>query len=138
MLARYILAWGVVFGLVALLVPACAASIDSAAPEEARTAEAQQKDEAPIDVTKRFMCKGLDIVECMIRCADQGTACKPRRKHPYKAAAGYGDLYACRTEAPRSCDYRYANGGRCSSTRSPTSLYATIAAVRSSVLRRRR
>jgi len=111
---RHFVAWGFLLGLVALLVPACAVTVDNAESEaEEATAQVWQKIEAPIDVTARFMCKGLDAVECMIRCADQGTACKPRQKHPKKAGAGDGDLYACRTSPPRSCDYRYANGDRC-------------------------
>ena len=110
--ARYIGAWGFVVGLVALLAPACTAAMDSTAPENARTAEVQEAD-APIDLTKRFVCKGLDIVDCMMRCGQEGTACTPRRKHPHNAAAGDGDLYACRTSWPKSCDYRFANGDRC-------------------------
>ena len=111
---RYIAVWVPVFGLLALLAPACVATMDSAEPEEdERAAEARQKDDAPIDVTARFMCKGLDVVECMIKCAQKGTACTPRQKHPKNAAAGNGDLFACRTSPPRSCEYRYANGDRC-------------------------
>jgi hypothetical protein len=112
--ARHFIAWGFVLGLLELILPACAVSVDSAArDEDEATADAQQEDEAPIDVTARFLCKGLDVVECMIRCADQGTPCRARRKHPKNTAAGGGDLYACRTSAPRSCDYQYANGDRC-------------------------
>jgi hypothetical protein len=119
MLTRYFITWGFVLGLMVLFAPACVARVDSAEPEEETTAEASQKDDAPIDVTARFTCERLDVVECMIRCADQGTACRPRRKHPKKAAAGDGDLYACRTSPPRSCDYRYANGDRCFFYKSP-------------------
>jgi hypothetical protein len=49
----------------------------------------------------------------MIKCAEEGTACRPRREHPHNPSAGKGDLYACRTSSQRSCDYRYANGDRC-------------------------
>jgi hypothetical protein len=110
--ARHFIAWGFVLGLVAFLVPACAATVDSAASEEA-TSEAQQEDEAPIDLTKRIICTGRDVVECMIMCAQEGTPCTAQRKHPKNAALGKGDLYACRTAYPRSCDYRYTNGDRC-------------------------
>jgi hypothetical protein len=82
--------------------------------EEERTSEAHQStDEAPIDITKRFMCTGLNVVDCMMRCAIEGTPCTPRRAHPHNPSIGSGDLYACRTDDPRSCDYRYSNGDRC-------------------------
>lgn len=112
---RYIAVWVPVFSLLAVLAPACAATVDSTEPEEEeRSAETHQSaDEAPIDITKRFMCKRLDVVDCMIRCAIEGTACTPRRKHPKNDSIGSGDLYACRTDSPKSCDYRYANGDRC-------------------------
>lgn len=104
-----------VFGLLALLVPACAATVGRPELEEEEpTAETHQgANEAPIDITKRFMCTRLDVVDCMIRCAIEGTACTPRHKHPYNPSSGSGDLYACRTDDPRSCDYRYSNGDRC-------------------------
>ena len=104
---RHFVAWGFLLGLGALFIPACAVAVDNAESEaEEVTMQVQKKDEAPIDVTARFMCKGLNVVECMIRCADQGTACKPTQKHPKKPGAGYGDLYACRTSAPRSSSRR--------------------------------
>ncbi len=111
--ARYIAAWVPVLGLLALLAPACVVTVDSAAPEEVLAETQQSAVEDPIDVTARFMCTGLDVVECMIKCADAGTPCRPRREHPKNDAAGKGDLYACRTSYPRSCDYQYSNGDRC-------------------------
>lgn len=112
--ARHFIAWGFVFGLVPLLVSACAATVDGAEPEQEISAETQQSIvEDPIDVTARFMCKGLDVVECMIECGKAGTPCTPQIKHPKDASLGRGDLYACRTSYPRSCDYRYSNGDRC-------------------------
>jgi hypothetical protein len=51
--ARYFVAWGFVFGLVALLASACVATVDSTAPEEdiGTDAEAQE-------AFKFVVCKG--------------------------------------------------------------------------------
>lgn len=111
--ARRFVAWGFVLGLIALLVPACAVTVDSADTEQEVTAETQQSAvEDPIDVSARLICERLDVVECMIECGKAGTPCRARREHPKNDAAGEGDLYACRTSYPRSCDYRYSNGDR--------------------------
>lgn len=40
-------------------------------------------------------------------------ACFTRVEHPNKPDVGIGDLYACRTTTPRSCDYKLANGETC-------------------------
>lgn len=107
--ARHLVTAALLLGMLTIVAPACVV-----APEEDIADDTEAlADSDPIDVTARFMCKGLNVVECMIRCADQGTACRPQRQHPHNASAGKGDLYACRTSAPRSCDYLYSNGDRC-------------------------
>jgi hypothetical protein len=59
-------------------------------------------------------CKGLDVVDCMMKCAEAGAACTPRRKHPNKPEAGPGDLYRCKNGYPtHTCSYLYSNGDEC-------------------------
>jgi len=114
--ARHLVTAALLLGLVSILASACIV-----APQEDIAADAEAlADSDPVDVTARFMCKGLGVVECMIQCAQQGTPCRPRREHPHNASAGKGDLYACRTSAPRSCDYLYSNGDRCFFFTDPT------------------
>ena len=56
----------------------------------------------------------LDPVECMIRCGQVGTACRPSREHPLKPDGGYGDLFSCKNGWPTSqCSYIYPNGDTC-------------------------
>jgi hypothetical protein len=61
-------------------------------------------------------CKGLglDVVECMIRCAEAGIPCTPRLAHPRKVDAGEGDLFRCgQLGSRKSCTYSYSNGDAC-------------------------
>jgi hypothetical protein len=59
-------------------------------------------------------CKGLNAVDCMIKCAQSGVACTGKEKHPYMPNVGYGDLYMCKTGWPTStCSYYYSNGDEC-------------------------
>ena len=118
--AHHFVASGFALGMLALLVPACAASVDTVPEESEKIAStADAVNEPPIDVTARIVCKGLNVVQCMIRCSDAGTACFKQRIHPHNPAVGNGDLFACRTSTPRSCDYRYPNGDLCYFFKSP-------------------
>jgi hypothetical protein len=59
-------------------------------------------------------CRGLDVVECMIKCAQEGAPCTPRERHPYKAEGGWGDLYMCKNGVPSQvCSYYYSSGDEC-------------------------
>ncbi len=111
--ARHVVAGGFTLGTLALLVPACA-TLEETIPGEDEIASATDAiDEPPIDVTARIVCKGLGAVACMIKCSYAGTACFKQRIHPHNPAVGNGNLFACRTSTPRSCDYRYPNGDLC-------------------------
>jgi hypothetical protein len=71
--------------------------------------------EAPEALTA-INCKlrGLDVVECMIQCAQAGFPCTPKLRHPRKVDAGYGDLIGCGEALSRkTCVYEYTNGDRC-------------------------
>ena len=63
---------------------------------------------------KIISCKGLDVVDCMIRCGEAGIPCRPQLRHPYKSEAGNGDLYRCAEWGGKnSCSYHYENGDSC-------------------------
>ena len=58
--------------------------------------------------------RGLDVVECMIQCAQAGYPCTPQLRHPKKVDGGVGDLMGCGDLLSRkTCIYDYANGDRC-------------------------
>lgn len=71
-----------------------------------------REDPEPLDTV--INCKGLNNVDCMMRCGQAGVACSPVLKHPYKEAGGKGDLYMCKTGFPtKTCSYYYTNGDEC-------------------------
>lgn len=110
---HHVLVGSLALGALAVLGPACSATTDDPVSPEDVTEDAEAIDYPdPIDVTARIVCKRPGI-DCMMVCANAGTSCAGRRPHPKSPGVGSGDLYACRTSAPLSCDYRYANGDRC-------------------------
>ncbi len=68
--------------------------------------------DGPIEPAKRIICSG-GAEACVKQCHYASIACFTRVEHPSKPDVGIGDLYACRTATPRSCDYRFANGETC-------------------------
>ncbi len=104
---RYLVALTIAAIPLSLLVPACVVPADDVESVE----QVAEVDDAS---SSRFDCRGLNPVDCMMRCAQMGTACRAARPHPTNGAVGSGDLFACRTALLKSCDYRYSNGDRCS------------------------
>lgn len=59
-------------------------------------------------------CKGMNNVDCMMKCAMIGVSCVPIQRHPRKANVPPGELFACKNGTPTSvCSYRYTNGDVC-------------------------
>ena len=68
--------------------------------------------QAPADTW--INCRGMNPVDCMMKCGQAGAACTPIRKHPNKPEAGIGELYMCKNGGLTStCSYHYANGDEC-------------------------
>ena len=105
---RHIAVWVPIFGLLALLAPACAATADSAEPEE----DIDSATEAQ-GAFKLIDCKGVNHFGCMARCAKAGVTCGPAASHPHKPNVGLGYLFTCETEGRRACGFRYPNGDVC-------------------------
>lgn len=97
-------------GALAILVPACVGTVDGLDPSAEENAVSQEGlRDGPIEPAKRIICSGGAD-----QCHYAGVACFTRVEHPNKPDVGIGDLHACRTTTPRSCDYRF---GACPGTR---------------------
>ena len=71
-------------------------------------------EECPTPADAWLNCRGLNALDCMVKCAEAGVSCAARRPHPYKPEAGLGDLYMCKNGAPTNvCSYYYSNGDEC-------------------------
>ncbi len=61
--ARHLVTAALLLGMLTIVAPACVV-----APEEDIADDAEAlADSDPIDVTARFVCKGLDVVECRFK-----------------------------------------------------------------------
>lgn len=53
-------------------------------------------------------------VDCMIRCGQEGVACRSHREHPFKPELGMGPLWkCCGCQGKQQCKYIYTNGDQC-------------------------
>lgn len=105
---------GLVLGT--LLAPACAVSVESSSPGEARPGDNDGPTvgtEEEIELTKTLHCHNYpNVVECMIACGKAGVGCSPNERHPFKNTS-LGTLDSCRTALPAACSYRFPNGDKC-------------------------
>jgi hypothetical protein len=106
--ARYAAAAALLLGSLAVLTPACSATLGE--PEED---SADEQD--AIAIMKAIPCKGLTPEKCSEKCAEEGDGlyCISRRFHPTNKAIGKGDLYKCSTTPFETCAYRFSNGEVC-------------------------
>ncbi len=105
--ARHVL--GVLdLALGAALAQACAASVESLAPEENVGAVAEAD-----DAFRMLTCKGNHFA-CMAECSRAGVTCGPAASHPHKPEVGLGYLFGCVVASARNaCAFRYKNGDKC-------------------------
>ena len=108
------------FGSLAVLAPACVGVASEVAEEEA--AEDAALRDGPVEPMKRIVCRGGPD-ECVKQCHYAGVACFTRVEHPYRPEVGIGGLYACRTTAPKSCDYKFPNGETCVFFKHPNKVF---------------
>lgn len=119
---RHVLVGSLALGALATLVTACVGTVEGHDPSAEEDAVSQDGlRDGPIEPAKRIICSG-DADACVRQCHYAGVACLTRVEHPSKPDVGIGDLYACRTTTPRSCDYKFANGETCAFFKHPNTV----------------